>query len=48
MLCVHEAIKGPFELVTIMTPDEICHCRYTYDATVIKSISPSNPLVTRH
>jgi hypothetical protein len=23
MLCVHEAIKGPAELVTIVKPDEI-------------------------
>ena len=71
MLCVHETIKGPAELVNIVKPDEIMspsdvnvvHCflitiaggganvqhrRYTYDATGIKSISPPNPLVTRH
>ena len=71
MLCIHEAIKGPAKLVTIVKPDEILspsdvsaiHCflistaggganiqhrRYTYDAAGIKSISLSNPLVTRH
>ena len=71
MLCVHEAIKGPAELVTIVKLDEILslsdvsavhyflitttsgganvqHRRYTYDAARIKSISPPNPLVTRH
>ena len=71
MLCVHQAIKGLAELVTIVKPDEILslsdlsvvhsflittaggganvqHRRYTYDAAGIKSISPSNHLVTRH
>ena len=71
MLCVHEDIKGPAELVTIVKPNEILspsdvsaiycflittaggganvqHCRYTYDAAGIKSLSPPNHLVTRH
>ena len=32
MLCVHEAIKGPAELVTIVKPNEILSPSLYYDA----------------
>ena len=48
MLCVHEAIKGPAELVTIVKPDEILSPSLYYDATWIKSISLPTLLLTRH
>jgi hypothetical protein len=48
MFCVHEAIKDPAELVTIVKPDKFCYCRYTYDVAGIKNISPPNPLITWH
>ena len=48
MLCVYHAIKGPTELVTIVKCVKFYPHRYRYDAAGIKSISPLNPLVTRH
>ena len=37
-----------FVITTAGGGANVQHCRYTYDAAGIKSISPPNPLVTRH
>jgi hypothetical protein len=48
MLCVHQAIKGLAELVTIVKWDEILSPSLYVLCSRDKSVSPSNHLVTRH
>jgi hypothetical protein len=48
MICVHQAIKGLAELVTIMKRDEILSPSLYVLCNSDKSVSPLNRLVTRH